>query len=85
MVEGGGSARPRLTSSFSERVSSGFLGLCRALGFEAPEEFGGLGISDFRFNAILDEEAEYAGAVSDNFLLQNDIVMPYPPNSCRTF
>src|SRR3954469_14935341 len=26
------------------------------LGWEAPEEFGGQGISDFRFNAIMNEE-----------------------------
>lgn len=47
------------------------------VGFEAPEEHGGLGISDFRFNAILDEEVEYLGVVSDNFALENDIVAPY--------
>ena len=26
------------------------------LGFAAPEELGGAGLSDFRFNAVLDEE-----------------------------
>jgi alkylation response protein AidB-like acyl-CoA dehydrogenase len=47
------------------------------VGFEAPEECGGLGIDDFRFNAIIDEEVEYLGVVSDNFALENDIVVPY--------
>jgi acyl-CoA dehydrogenase len=47
------------------------------VGFEAPEDCGGLGIADFRFNAILDEEVAYAGAVGDNFSLQNDIIVPY--------
>jgi alkylation response protein AidB-like acyl-CoA dehydrogenase len=47
------------------------------VGFEAPEDCGGLAIDDFRFNAILDEEVAYAGAVGDNFSLQNDIILPY--------
>jgi acyl-CoA dehydrogenase len=47
------------------------------VGFEAPEEYGGLGLVDFRFNAILDEEMSYALAVGDNFSLENDIVCPY--------
>lgn len=47
------------------------------VGFEAPERYGGAGIDDFRFNAILDEEVAYVGAVTDNFALENDIVGPY--------
>ncbi|MEA2314372.1 MAG: hypothetical protein QOI03_1064 [Solirubrobacteraceae bacterium] len=47
------------------------------VGFAAPEEHGGLGVRDFRFNAILDEEMSYAGAVGDNFSLQNDVLAPY--------
>lgn len=47
------------------------------VGFEAPDEYGGIGIRDFRFNVILDEEVEYLGVVSDNFALENDIVAPY--------
>jgi acyl-CoA dehydrogenase len=47
------------------------------VGFEAPERWGGLGIADFRFNAILDEEVEYQAVVTDNFALENDIVCPY--------
>jgi acyl-CoA dehydrogenase len=47
------------------------------VGFEIPERFGGAGLRDFRFNAIIDEEMQYAGAVGDNFPLQNDILCPY--------
>ena len=58
-------------SFWVKAAESGFVG------FEAPEEYGGLGLEDFRFNAILDEEVAYAGAVGDNFSLENDIVAPY--------
>jgi alkylation response protein AidB-like acyl-CoA dehydrogenase len=47
------------------------------VGFQAPEEFGGAGIEDFRFNAILDEEVAYSGTPSDQFSLINVIVTPY--------
>ena len=47
------------------------------VGFAAPEEYGGAGVSDFRFNAILDEEVVYTGTVTDAFSLTNDIVLPY--------
>jgi acyl-CoA dehydrogenase len=47
------------------------------VGFQAPEEHGGLGLRDFRFNAILDEEVAYLGAVGDNFSMQNDIMCSY--------
>ena len=44
-----------------------------------PEEYGGAGVHDFRYNAVLDEEAAYAG-VAPALLgptLQADICMPY--------
>jgi len=47
------------------------------LGFEAPEEFGGSGIRDFRYNTILGEESMAAGATGLGFGLHNDIVLPY--------
>ncbi len=47
------------------------------LGFEAPEEFGGLGIRDFRYNAVMAEEIVHAGVAGDTFTLHNDIVAPY--------
>ncbi len=45
--------------------------------FAAPEQFGGLGLTDFRYNAIIDEEVTYTGTPSDNFMVTNDIVLPY--------
>src|ERR1700742_4905992 len=45
--------------------------------FSAPEEFGGAGLDDFRFNAVLDEEVVYSGAGTDAFSLTNDILAPY--------
>ena len=47
------------------------------VGFAAPEELGGMGLEDFRFNAVIDEEAAYTGMAGDNFALVNDIVTPY--------
>jgi acyl-CoA dehydrogenase len=45
--------------------------------FQAPEELGGVGLVDFRFNAVIGEEVAYTGTVGDNFSLVNDIVAPY--------
>jgi acyl-CoA dehydrogenase len=45
--------------------------------FQAPENLGGAGLGDFRFNAIIDEEAAYTGTATDGFALVNDIVVPY--------
>ncbi|MEE2060075.1 acyl-CoA dehydrogenase family protein [Rhodococcus artemisiae] len=47
------------------------------IGWEMPEEFGGLGIKDFRFNAILNEEFHATGAVGLGLGVQNDIVAGY--------
>jgi alkylation response protein AidB-like acyl-CoA dehydrogenase len=49
------------------------------LGMAVPEEFGGGGMPDFRFNAVLNEEVVAAGvAGSGNGLcLQNDVCLPY--------
>ncbi len=47
------------------------------LAFAAPEEIGGAGLDDFRFNAVLDEEVAASGSVGDGFSLTNDIVAPY--------
>jgi acyl-CoA dehydrogenase len=58
-------------SFWTKAAAQGFVG------FEAPDEYGGADVKDFRFNAILDEEVAYAGAVGDNFSLQNDIICPY--------
>ncbi|MDN5854872.1 MAG: acyl-CoA dehydrogenase family protein [Actinomycetia bacterium] len=47
------------------------------LGFEAPVDLGGLAIVDFRYNAVIQEEAAALGVVTDGFALHNDIVAPY--------
>ncbi len=44
---------------------------------DMPEEFGGMGIKDFRYNAILQEEMISLGVEGPGFTLQNDIMAPY--------
>lgn len=46
---------------------------------QAPEEFGGLGINDFRFNAAFIEELGLSGCSGPaiGYPLHNDIVAPY--------
>ena len=53
---------------------AGALGL---LGFMVPEEFGGGGIDDFRYNAILTEEITRIGASGIGFVIQTDLVSGY--------
>lgn len=55
-------------------LEAGKLGL---LGWEMPEEYGGLGIKDFRYNAIVDEEFWLTGAVGIGLGVQNDILAGY--------
>jgi alkylation response protein AidB-like acyl-CoA dehydrogenase len=47
------------------------------LGMDVPEQYGGGGIKDFRYNTILDEELVRVGASGPGFGLHNDIVIPY--------
>jgi alkylation response protein AidB-like acyl-CoA dehydrogenase len=47
------------------------------LGFEMPEEYGGGGVADFRYNAVLIEEIVRAHASGIGFGLHNDVVAPY--------
>jgi alkylation response protein AidB-like acyl-CoA dehydrogenase len=47
------------------------------LGTDVPEEYGGGGVADFRYNAVLTEELSWAGASGVGFPLQNDVVAPY--------
>src|ERR1700712_2259275 len=53
------------------------------LGFEAAPEFGGVGIDDFRFNAVIAEEVAASGMVGDGFALHNDIFAPYLLHHCN--
>ena len=57
-------------------IEAGKLGL---LGFSVPEHLGGPGVGDFRYNAIVIDELQRAGAAAEAiaFTLQNDVVLPY--------
>ena len=55
-------------------VAAGKYGL---IGFNLPEKFGGGGVDDFRFNAVIVEEFSKYGAATPGLSLQNDIVGPY--------
>ncbi len=58
---------------FAKCAQHGFLAM------EIPEEYGGSGISDWRFNVVLSEEAVRAG-VGDAMagpMLTTDVVLPY--------
>jgi alkylation response protein AidB-like acyl-CoA dehydrogenase len=52
-------------------------GAAGLLGMDVPEEFGGGGQRDFRFNAVLVEEIVRAGCSGLGFGLHNDVVAPY--------
>ncbi|MFC8528883.1 acyl-CoA dehydrogenase family protein [Nocardia sp. NPDC057227] len=47
------------------------------LGFEFDPGYGGLGIADFRYNAVMAEEVDASGTAGDTFSMQNDIIVPY--------
>lgn len=47
------------------------------LGMDVPEEYGGGGIKDFRYNTIVTEELVRVGASGMGFGLHSDIVLPY--------
>jgi alkylation response protein AidB-like acyl-CoA dehydrogenase len=63
----------------SAYVAAGKYGL---IGFNMPEEFGGGGSEDFRFNAIINEELSKWGTVAPALTLQNDVVGPYFKSLC---
>ncbi|MER6419397.1 acyl-CoA dehydrogenase family protein [Streptomyces sp. NPDC001137] len=54
--------------------SAGKLGL---LGIDVPEEYGGSGVRDFRYQVIISEEIMRVGATGIGFALHNDVVAPY--------
>ncbi len=54
------------------------------LGIDVPQEFGGGGITDYRFNQIMQEEFDMAGvaAAASGLGLHNDICIPYYLEFC---
>lgn len=50
---------------------SGFLGM------DVPEQYGGAGVNDFRYSAVMIEEIVKADASGVSFSLHNDIILPY--------
>jgi alkylation response protein AidB-like acyl-CoA dehydrogenase len=52
-------------------------GAAGLLGMDVPEEYGGGGQRDFRFNCVLVEEIIHAGCSGLGFGLHNDVVAPY--------
>ncbi|HEX4812198.1 MAG TPA: acyl-CoA dehydrogenase family protein [Nonomuraea sp.] len=46
-------------------------------GFSVPEEYGGAGVTDFRYNAVIVEEIMRHGVTGLGFTLHNDVVAPY--------
>lgn len=47
------------------------------LGIDIPEEYGGLGLNDYRYNVIVMEELARANISGPGFTGQNEIVIPY--------
>ena len=45
--------------------------------FDVPEEYGGMGMEDFRYNAIVSEELSRVGASGPGFPVHTDIIVPY--------
>jgi alkylation response protein AidB-like acyl-CoA dehydrogenase len=64
---------------FQEAGKSGFLGMA------VPEEYGGGGVDDFRFNQILDEQIALAGITGAGLgiALHNDTCLPYFLSFCN--
>ena len=47
------------------------------LGTDVPEQYGGGGVKDFRYNCIVGEELTRVGASGVGFTLHNDVMAPY--------
>ncbi len=55
-------------------VEAGKQGL---LGMDVPEQYGGGGIKDFRYNCVVSEEITRVGGSGVGFTLHNDVAAPY--------
>ena len=64
---------------FQKAGSTGFLGMA------IPEEYGGGGVKDFRYNSVINEEIQLAGVVGSGMCitLHNDVCLPYFINYCN--
>ncbi|MAT01788.1 MAG: acyl-CoA dehydrogenase [Acidimicrobiaceae bacterium] len=64
---------------FEKAGENGFLGI------DLPEEYGGSGVKDYRFNQIMGEEFDLAGvaAAGSGLGLHNDICIPYFKEYCN--
>jgi long-chain-acyl-CoA dehydrogenase len=64
---------------FTEAGKSGFLGM------QVPEQYGGGGVDDFRFNQALDEQVALAGVTGSGLgiTLHNDTCLPYFLSYCN--
>jgi alkylation response protein AidB-like acyl-CoA dehydrogenase len=47
------------------------------LGTDVPEQYGGGGIKDFRYNCVISEEITRVGGSGVGFTLHNDVMAPY--------
>jgi acyl-CoA dehydrogenase len=45
--------------------------------FDVPEEYGGPGVDDFRYNVVVSEEQTRIGASGPGFSVHTDIIVPY--------
>ncbi|KAA9156204.1 acyl-CoA dehydrogenase [Amycolatopsis acidicola] len=55
----------------------GKLGSLGVLGMAIPEEYGGAGLSDYRYNVVLQEEAARALVTLGTVRTQLDVILPY--------
>ncbi|ETA08563.1 acyl-CoA dehydrogenase family protein [Gordonia alkanivorans] len=53
------------------------LGDLGVLGIEAPEEFGGGGVSDFTYSLVIAEETSAAGVTFGSYSVHSNLILPY--------
>ncbi|MCJ0907491.1 acyl-CoA dehydrogenase family protein [Rhodococcus sp. ARC_M6] len=53
------------------------LGKLGALGFDIPEQYGGLGPTSYKYQAIMHEEVAWAGATLGHHHVNTGVVLPY--------
>ncbi|MDV7173719.1 acyl-CoA dehydrogenase family protein [Gordonia amicalis] len=53
------------------------LGDLGVLGIEAPEEFGGGGVTDFTYSLVIAEETSAAGVTFGSYSVHSNLILPY--------